>query len=86
MNRQGDDVGFQYRSVIYYFNEEQKTRCDASLVKASLKRLKTIVTEILPYRNFYLAEEIHQDYFNQHQNAGYCRMVILPKLQKLDLE
>jgi peptide-methionine (S)-S-oxide reductase len=85
LNRQGNDVGTQYRSAIFYHNDEQKQVALAS--KAALKDAKTynkpIVTEITPFTNFYPAEDYHQDYFNQHPSQGYCMLVINPKVQKL---
>ena len=85
LNRQGEDVGTQYRSAIFYQNEEQKrvaedskTRLDAS---GSYKR--PAVTEIVPFTNFYPAEEYHRNYFNNNPDQGYCRLVIDPKVRKL---
>lgn len=85
LNRQGNDVGTQYRSGIYYQNEEQKQAALTS--KAEVEQAKTyrrpIVTEIEPFTNFYKAEDYHQDYFNNHPEQGYCRLIIDPKVQKL---
>ncbi len=85
LNRQGNDVGTQYRSGIYYQNEEQKQAALAS--KAEIEQSGTykhpIVTEIVPFTNFYDAEDYHRDYFNQHPSQGYCMIVINPKVQKL---
>lgn len=84
LNRQGADVGTQYRSVIFYHNEEQRKKAEA--YKAKLNELKAfpnpIVTEISPLQEFYIAENYHQDYFNQNGEQGYCRMVIRPKVDK----
>ncbi len=84
MNRQGNDVGTQYRSAIFYHNEEQrrlaeeyKKRLDASGAFSS-----PIVTEITPYAKFYKAEDYHQNYYNLHGNQPYCQIVIRPKLEK----
>lgn len=83
-NRQGNDVGTQYRSAVFYHNEEQKQL--AEKYKAELDKSgsfpKPIVTSIEPYTAFYKAEDYHQDYYNQNQNAPYCSMMIRPKLEK----
>jgi len=85
LNRQGDDVGTQYRSAIFYSSEAQKLTAEKSKVEAQ-KRFKTpIVTEITPATTFYKAEGYHQEYFNNNSSAGYCRLVIAPKLDKLHL-
>jgi len=84
LNRQGADVGTQYRSAIFYHNEEQKT--DAEKMIADLEKEKifdnNIVTEITAINNYSVAENYHQDYYNNNKNQGYCRMVINPKLEK----
>lgn len=84
MDQQGNDVGPQYRSAIFYHNAEQKEK--AEKYKAALDKsgawAKPIVTVIEPFRNFYPAENYHQDYYNNNQNQGYCRFVIQPKLEK----
>ena len=85
LNRQGADVGTQYRSAIFYHNEEQ--RRFAEEIKEKLNREKAydspIVTEITAFSKFYPAEDYHQDYYNINgQSNGYCRMVIQPKLEK----
>jgi peptide-methionine (S)-S-oxide reductase len=84
LNRQGADVGTQYRSVVYYQNEQEKAEIDASKTAAQKDFSSPIVTEILPLAKFYVAEENHQDYFRRNPNAPYCAIVIKPKLQKLD--
>ncbi len=86
LNRQGADVGTQYRSIILYHDEEQKIKAEASKRKAGEKFSDPIVTEIKPHDTFYPAEDYHQDYFDNNPNAGYCRVVIQPKLKKLDLD
>jgi peptide-methionine (S)-S-oxide reductase len=84
LNRQGADVGTQYRSVIYYANTEEKAVIDASLAKANAESWGgKIVTEVSPLPAVYLAEEYHQDYYKKNPSAGYCRAVIKPKLDKL---
>ena len=84
LNRQGADIGPQYRSAIFYHSEKQQS--EAEKYKAKLDESgafkDAIVTEISPYTGFYSAGDYHQDYFNNNQNQGYCRMVIAPKLDK----
>lgn len=87
MNRQGADVGSQYRSIILYHDEGQKKIAEKSkreLEKSSCYR-NPVVTEIAALRNFYPAEEYHQNYFEKHPFAGYCTFVIRPKLKKLNI-
>jgi methionine-S-sulfoxide reductase len=84
LNRQGGDVGTQYRSVIFYENDAQKAAAEKSRMAAAKKFSKPIVTEIVPLTKFYKAEGYHQDYYRNNQNAPYCRAVIRPKLEKLD--
>ncbi len=85
LNRQGNDVGTQYRSVIFYHNEEQKQL--AETYKRELDESgaypKSIVTEISPYTEFYVAENYHQDYYKLNGEAPYCQYVIQPKMDKL---
>ncbi len=85
-NRQGADVGTQYRSVIFYENEQQRKVAaeSKSLIDASGLWDKPVVTEIEPLKNFYKAENYHQNYFNNHPNAAYCSVVIAPKLTKFE--
>jgi peptide methionine sulfoxide reductase msrA/msrB len=84
LNRQGADVGTQYRSAIFYHTERQKEAAIRSL-EAHQKNLQNkIVTEIKPVTQFYRAENYHQDYFKNNPNAPYCRAVIAPKLEKLE--
>src|SRR5262249_44297062 len=84
-NRQGADVGTQYRSAIFYHNPEQKLA--AEQVIAELTRAKVfdapIVTEIVPLPKFHKAEDYHQGYYRGNQTQGYCQMVISPKVAKL---
>jgi peptide-methionine (S)-S-oxide reductase len=84
LNRQGNDVGTQYRSVIFYHNDQQK-----QLAEEYKKKLTDaeafdgpIVTEITPYATFYKAEDYHQNYYNLNGNAPYCSYIIQPKLEK----
>jgi len=84
LNRQGADVGTQYRSVIFYHNEEQKKLAENyrnELAKAKIWS-SPIVTEISPFKTFYIAEGYHQNYYNQHSGQPYCSFVITPKLEK----
>lgn len=86
LNRQGNDVGPQYRSVIFYHNEQQKQL--AEKYKAALEAEKVfdkpIVTEIVPLNgNYYKAEAYHQNYYNNNPYQGYCAFVIAPKVEKL---
>ena len=83
LNRQGADVGTQYRSVILFANDTQKAAAEASKARASEAFEGKIVTEIAPLTEFYKAEVSHQDYFRLNPNAGYCQYVIAPKIKKL---
>ncbi|MFP4329354.1 MAG: peptide-methionine (S)-S-oxide reductase MsrA [Alkalispirochaetaceae bacterium] len=85
LNRQGADVGTQYRSAIFYHNPEQKEIALQSKEKAQEQFKDPIVTEITELETFYPAEDYHQDYFDLNPDAGYCRVIIAPKLQKLGL-
>lgn len=84
LNRQGADVGTQYRSAIYYHNESQKMLAEESLTQADNSDLYSnpIVTEISPLGEFYAAEEYHQNYYKENPYQGYCRVVIDPKVRK----
>jgi peptide-methionine (S)-S-oxide reductase len=82
LNRQGNDVGTQYRSVIIYTSEEQKKIAEASMKEAQKKLGDPIVTEVVPLKKFYPAEDYHQDYFANNPNAGYCRVIVGPKVAK----
>ena len=82
-NRQGGDVGTQYRSVIFYHSDEQKKTAEQSRDEDQKKLLDPIVTEIMPASEFYEAEGYHQDYYRKNRDAPYCRTVIAPKLEKL---
>jgi len=83
LNRQGADVGDQYRSVIFYQNDGQKKVAEKVKVTAQASQPDPIVTEIVPLKKFWRAEDYHQDYFNQHPGQGYCAVVIKPKVSKL---
>jgi len=86
LNRQGADVGTQYRSVIFYHNDEQKQIAEKYKKELNSAKAfgKPIVTTINKAAPFYVAENYHQDYFNKNSNAPYCRLVILPKMEKLE--
>jgi len=86
MNRQGADVGTQYRSVIFYEGEIQKGVAERSKNEAQKMFDDPVVTEIQPLKEFYKAENYHQDYYKNNPNAPYCTFVIRPKLKKLKLE
>ncbi|MDR7372290.1 peptide-methionine (S)-S-oxide reductase MsrA [Flavobacterium aquidurense] len=86
LNRQGADVGTQYRSVIFYKNEEQKKA--AQSIIAELNKAKVyptpIVTKVEPFKKFYKAEDYHQNYYANNKNQPYCKMVIQPKIEKFE--
>ncbi|MBC7980865.1 MAG: peptide-methionine (S)-S-oxide reductase MsrA [Armatimonadetes bacterium] len=86
MNRQGNDVGTQYRSAIFYQTDEQKRISEASKQAAQKNFDEPIVTEITKASEFYPAEKYHQAYYMQNKSAGYCKYVIEPKLKKLKLD
>lgn len=85
LNRQGADVGTQYRSVIFYHNEEQKKIAEEMIKKLNESKIwdSPIVTEVSKFKNFYKAEDYHQNYYNNNQFQPYCNFVISPKLEKL---
>ena len=87
LNRQGNDVGTQYRSAIFFHNLNQKNIAERSLKEKSDSKIfkNRIVTTIEKLDIFYEAENYHQDYFNNNPNAPYCQYIILPKLKKLNL-
>jgi len=84
LNRQGNDVGTQYRSVIFYHDDKQRAAAESFVRELKENRVydNPIVTEIVPAQTFYAAEEYHHDYFNNHPENPYCAAVIAPKLQK----
>ena len=88
LNRQGADVGTQYRSVIFYHTEAQRAVAEKSKQEADASGLwpDPIVTEIVPFRNFYEAEDYHRDYYRLNPDQPYCRMVIDPKIRKFRKE
>lgn len=85
LNRQGADVGTQYRSAIFYHDEEQKETAERVIreLTESKEYDAPIVTEITPASDFYVAEDYHMDFYNRNREYGYCRVVIDPKVQKL---
>ncbi|MDG2169454.1 MAG: peptide-methionine (S)-S-oxide reductase MsrA [Opitutales bacterium] len=86
LNRQGNDVGTQYRSAIYYHSEQQKETAVKSVEEAQEYFTDKIVTEIAPLDVFHGGEDYHQDYYVNHKEQGYCSFVIRPKLEKLGLK
>ena len=82
LNRQGNDVGTQYRSVIYYLNDEQQQQAQQTIDALKAEGLN-IVTELSPAPKFYPAEEYHQNFFARNPSQGYCNFSIPPKLMKL---
>jgi len=83
LNRQGVDVGTQYRSIILYQSEAQKQTAEKSKRKVAATLGAPVVTQIVPLTRFYKAEDYHQDYFRKNPHARYCTFVIRPKLEKL---
>lgn len=83
LNRQGGDVGTQYRSVIYFHDAAQKSDAEAVIKELAAHYDNPIVTEISPLEVFHEAEEYHQDYYRNNNTQGYCSAVITPKLTKL---
>ena len=84
LNRQGADTGTQYRSIILYSSEAQKAAAEKSKAEAQKHFGQPIVTEIVPLKKFYQAEDYHQDYYRDNPNQPYCRMVIRPKVEKFE--
>ena len=85
LNRQGPDVGTQYRSVIFYLDDEQKKTAEQVIKELSDEKVwdEPIVTRLEPFKDFYPAEEYHKDYFKKHPKQSYCTLVIAPKIAKL---
>lgn len=84
LNRQGNDVGTQYRSVIFYHDENQKKTAENVINEIASEKIwdDPIITELSPFKTFYKAEDYHQEYFANNPNQGYCRIVIAPKVAK----
>lgn len=85
LNRQGADIGTQYRSVIFYNSDKQKEIAEKSKeeIQKSHKFKDKIVTQIVPFDKFYKAEDYHQNFYNKNESSPYCQIVINPKIQKL---
>ena len=83
LNRQGNDVGTQYRSAMFYENEEQRVMFEAARDRAIDLWGTAIVTEIVPVETFWMGEEYHQDFFAKNPNQGYCNAVVAPKMAKV---
>jgi peptide-methionine (S)-S-oxide reductase len=82
LNRQGHDVGTQYRSAMYFSDQLQKTVFESAMERAKAHRGDTLTTELSELDHFYPAEDYHQDYFNNNPGNGYCSIVITPKIVK----
>jgi peptide-methionine (S)-S-oxide reductase len=84
LNRQGNDVGTQYRSAIYYHSPEQKAAAEAKIADLTAQKVwaDPIVTEVTPIDTFYMAEDYHQEYFARNPYQGYCQFVVAPKVAK----
>ena len=84
-NRQGNDVGEQYRSVIFFQTEEEKQEARAKIqeINGSLKDGTRVVTQLEPLQEFFAAEDYHRNYFKQNTSAPYCQLIIEPKIQKV---
>ena len=84
LNRQGEDIGTQYRSVIFYHNDKQRQLAEEYKKKLNDEKVYNdpVVTEISPFTVFYKAEDYHQNYFNQNGNESYCQFVVRPKVEK----
>jgi peptide-methionine (S)-S-oxide reductase len=84
LNRQGNDVGTQYRSAVFYHDDEQKKIAEEVIREISAAKIwdDPIVTEVTPFEKFYIAEDYHQEYFKKNPFQGYCRVVIAPKVTK----
>ena len=83
LNRQGNDIGSQYRSAMFYENDEQRILFEAARDRAMELWGPAIVTEIVPVENFWMGEEYHQDFFEKNPNQGYCNAVVAPKMAKV---
>jgi peptide-methionine (S)-S-oxide reductase len=85
LNRQGPDVGTQYRSVIFYRDDKQKATAEQVMKEMSEQEIYNapIVTQLEPFKTFYRAEDYHRDYFKRHPEQAYCRLLIAPKIAKL---
>ena len=86
LNRQGNDMGTQYRSVIFYHTTEQKLLAEQYKKQINDEKAfqNPVITEIVPFTNYYAAEEYHQNYYNLNSEEGYCKFLIQPKLEKFE--
>jgi len=86
LNRQGPDVGTQYRSIVLYHTQEQRIQAQEVIEELNEARIweSPIVTQVVPFETFYTAENYHQEYFENNPNQGYCRMVVQPKVEKFE--
>lgn len=83
LNRQGNDVGSQYRSAIFYHNEEQRMKAESKIASVQSDFENPVVTQLEPFTAFYEAEDYHKNYFETHKDAPYCQVVIDPKVKKV---
>ena len=85
LNRQGNDVGTQYRSAIFYHDDTQKADAEAKIAALTSQKVwdDPIVTEVVPLTKFYPAEDYHREYYDRNPEQGYCQVVIAPKVSKL---
>ncbi len=83
LNRQGNDIGTQYRSIILYTSEEDKSIIQQTITDFQMKWSRPIITEVVKLDLFYKAEEYHQNYYKKNPNQGYCRVLIQTKIAKL---
>ncbi len=84
LNRQGNDIGSQYRSVIFYHSPAQRAIAEKTIAEITAAKIwdKPIVTEIVPFQRFYIAEDYHQEYFENNPGQPYCQVVVAPKVAK----
>jgi peptide-methionine (S)-S-oxide reductase len=83
LNRQGDDIGTQYRSEVFYRNDDERAKIEAALERAKVLWEGELVTKITPAETFWEAEGYHQDFFAKNPNQGYCNAVVAPKMAKV---
>jgi len=88
LNRQGADVGTQYRSAVFFHDDSQKAVAEKAIATLTEEQIwpNPVVTEIAPFDKFFRAEDHHQDYYRNNKNQGYCQVVINPKLDKFRKE
>ena len=84
LNRQGNDIGTQYRSVIFYHNAAQQALAVQVMAQVQSQHTQPVVTELTPVTDFYRAEDMHQHYFALHPQQGYCQFVVAPKVAKFE--